>query len=92
MVIQELDVIVEIQTGVTIGTTNGSTIAPIIGDNVFLGDGCKILGSITIAKNVAIGANAVVIKSITEEGISWGFHQRRYQIKGRGKMLFLRQR
>ena len=61
-----------IQTGVTIGSTNGSERAPIIGDNVFLGDGCKIIGDITIADDVAIGANAVVVKSINEPGTTWG--------------------
>lgn len=57
-----------IHEGVTIGSTNGSEKAPIIGNNVFIGSGAKIIGDITIADNVAIGANAVVIKSITEEG------------------------
>ncbi|MGN1190976.1 MAG: serine O-acetyltransferase [Candidatus Ornithospirochaeta sp.] len=61
-----------IQTGVTIGSTNGSEKAPIIGDNVFLGDGCKIIGDIRIADDVAIGANAVVVKSILESGTTWG--------------------
>ena len=37
-----------------------------------MGDGCKIIGNITIADNVAIGANAVVVKSITEPGTTWG--------------------
>ena len=61
-----------IQTGVTIGSTNGSDKAPRIGDNVFLGDGCKLIGDITIADDVAIGANAVVVKSIDEPGTTWG--------------------
>ena len=61
-----------IQTGVTIGSTNGSEKAPRIGDNVFLGDGCKLIGDITIADDVAIGANAVVVKSIDEPGTTWG--------------------
>lgn len=61
-----------IQTGVTLGSTNGSDESPILGNNVFLGDGCKIIGAITIADDVNIGANAVVVKSITEPGTSWG--------------------
>ena len=32
-----------IQTGVTLGTTNGSNRAPVLGNNIFLGDGCKII-------------------------------------------------
>lgn len=61
-----------IQTGVTLGSTNGCTKAPVLGDNVFLGDGCKIIGDVIIADDVAIGANAVVVKSITEPGTTWG--------------------
>ena len=38
--------------------------APIIGDNVYIGPGAKIFGNITIGNNVAIGANAVVNKSV----------------------------
>ena len=58
--------------GVNIGATNGSDKAPIIGDNVFIASGAKIIGDITIADDVCIGANAVVTKSITEPGTTWG--------------------
>lgn len=61
-----------IHEGVNIGATNGSTKAPIIGNNVFIGSGAKIIGDIHIADDVAIGAGAVVIKSIVEPGTSWG--------------------
>lgn len=57
-----------IQTGVTLGTSNGSNIAPNIGNNVFLGEGCKIIGDVSIPDNCNIGANAVVVKTITEQG------------------------
>lgn len=60
-----------IQECVNIGATNGSSDAPIIGNNVFIGTGAKIIGDITIADDVAIGANAVVVKSITEPGTTW---------------------
>ena len=58
--------------GVTIGATNGSALAPQIGDNVFIGTGAKIIGNISIADDVAIGANAVVVNSITESGVTYG--------------------
>ena len=61
-----------VQTGVTLGATNGSNNAPIIGDDVFWGEGSKIIGDITIADGVCIGANAVVCKSITEANTTWG--------------------
>ena len=58
--------------GVNIGATNGDAHAPQIGDNVFIATGAKIIGNITIADDVAIGANAVVVKSITEPGVTYG--------------------
>lgn len=57
-----------IQEGVTIGATNGSTKAPIIGNRVYIGSGAKIIGDISIADDVCIGAGGVVVKSITENG------------------------
>ena len=61
-----------IQEGVTIGTTNGSNDAPKIGNNVFIGSGAKIIGDIVIADDVAIAANAVVVKSIVESSVTFG--------------------
>ena len=43
-----------------------------IGDNVYISTGAKIIGDITIANNVAIAANAVVVKPIAEEDTTWG--------------------
>ena len=57
---------------VVIGATNGDPAAPVIGDNVYIGAGAKIVGNIRIADDVAIGANAVVVKSIEEKGTTWG--------------------
>jgi len=34
---------------------------PVIGDNVYLGIGCKVMGSLTINNNTVVGANAVVL-------------------------------
>lgn len=42
-----------------------------LGNNVFVGTGAKLLGDITIADNVKIGANSVVIESIHEAGTVW---------------------
>ncbi|MBQ7140960.1 MAG: serine acetyltransferase [Bacilli bacterium] len=55
-----------IHEGVTIGATNGSSKAPQIGDNCFIGSGAKIIGDIKIGNNVAIGAGAVVVKDIDD--------------------------
>lgn len=43
---------------------------PILGDNVWIGPGAKLFGKISIANNIAIGANAVVNKSFLEENIT----------------------
>ena len=38
--------------------------APVIGDNVIIGAGAKIIGNITIGDNCRIGANCVVVKDM----------------------------
>ena len=55
-----------IQEGVNIGATNGNNEAPLLGDNIFIGTGAKLLGNIKIGNNVCIGANAVVTKSFPD--------------------------
>ncbi len=55
-----------IQEGTNIGSTNGSSKAATIGDNVFIGTGAKIIGDVKIGNNVCIGAGAVVTKSFGE--------------------------
>ena len=66
-----------IHEGVTIGVTGDAywgcqkNMAPVIGNNVFLGSGCKIIGNIKIADNVSIGANSVVVKDIMQNNTTW---------------------
>ncbi|MCW3786649.1 poly-gamma-glutamate biosynthesis protein [Plebeiibacterium sediminum] len=45
---------------------------PVIGDNVMIGVGAKIIGNINIANNIKIAAGAVVVNSVYEEGITIG--------------------
>ncbi len=59
-----------IQECTTIGATNGSKKAPILGDNIFIGSGARIIGNVTIANNIAIGANALVNKSFVDSNIT----------------------
>ena len=56
-----------IHAGVNIGASGGSKKAPVIGNNVYIGPGAKIFGDIEIADNCAIGANAVVNKTFSNE-------------------------
>ena len=59
---------------VTIGadTLNGSeqTGAPVIGDNVYIGAGAKIIGSIHVGNNCRIGANAVVYRDLPPDSLA----------------------
>ena len=59
---------ITIYQGVTLGGTGKDTGKrhPTILDNVTIGAGAKVLGPITIGKNVKIGANAVILKDVEE--------------------------
>lgn len=59
-----------IQECTTIGATNGESSAPVLGDNIFIGSGARIIGNIKIADDIAIGANAVVNKNFDTSGIT----------------------
>ncbi|EJR68944.1 MULTISPECIES: serine O-acetyltransferase [Bacillus cereus group] len=50
--------------------TGGPTDVPKLGDNCYIGPGAKLFGDITIADNISIGANSVVTKSFTQQGIT----------------------
>ena len=59
--------------GVTIGTRGqGSVGVPVLGDNVYVGAGAKVLGGIRIGDNVAIGANAVVVQDVPANSVAVG--------------------
>jgi len=54
-----------IRNGVVVGLAKpNDPCAPIIGNNVDIGAGAKVLGRIKIGNNVTIGANAVVVKDV----------------------------
>ena len=61
-----------IQDSVTIGATNGESDAPVKGYNDFIGSGARIIGKVNIASDIAIGANAVVVKDFNKSGITIG--------------------
>lgn len=63
--------------GVTIGTDDfkDSLKAPVIGNNVFLGAGCKIIGNVKIGDNTKVGANAVITKNVPENCTVVGFNK-----------------
>ena len=51
----------------TIGIDGRSEKVAVIGDNVYLSNGCKIIGDVIICDNVMIAAGAIVVKDILEE-------------------------
>lgn len=66
---------VKIYQHVTVGCRNGNG-PPIIGDNVLIGTGACVLGSIKIGNNVQIGANAVVINDVPDNAVVVGIPAR----------------
>lgn len=66
-----------IRNGVTVGLRNtGERGSPVIGNRVDVGAGAKILGSIRIGDDVAIGANAVVLTDVPAHSIAVGIPAR----------------
>jgi serine O-acetyltransferase len=62
----------KVGANVTVGGRSGHKNLPVIGDNVLISTGSKILGPITIGNNVIIGANAVVIKDVPDNCVVAG--------------------
>lgn len=56
---------VKIEHQVTIGAERG--LSPVLGDDVFIGAGAKVLGAIRVGSRVRIGANAVVLKDVPDD-------------------------
>ena len=69
-----------IEHGVTIGAEKG--LSPVLGNNVFIGAGAKIIGAVTIGNDVKIGANAVVTKSLPDGATAVGVPAKVIKIYG----------
>jgi len=62
-----------IRNGVVVGLSRvDDPCAPVIGNNVDIGAGAKLLGRITVGDNCLIGANAVVIRDVPPNSIAVG--------------------
>ena len=61
---------------VTVGY-KGSNIPPVIGNNVTITCGAKVLGNIHVGDGAVIGANAVVIRDVEEGAVMAGVPARR---------------
>ena len=71
--------------GVSLGGTGKETGKrhPTIGDNVVIGAGAKVLGSIKVGNNVYIGANAVVLHPVPDECTVVGVPGRCVKMEGK---------
>jgi serine O-acetyltransferase len=54
------------------GRDDGSAGAPIIGDDVEIGVGAKLIGPIHVGNGAVIGANAVVLSDVPSEAVAVG--------------------
>ncbi|MES3012840.1 MAG: serine acetyltransferase [Pseudomonadota bacterium] len=62
-----------IRNGVVVGLARtDDPCAPVIGNNVDIGAGAKVLGRIRVGNNVLIGANAVVTRDVPDDSIAVG--------------------
>ncbi len=61
---------VMIEHQVTIGAERQK--APILGDNIFVGAGAKIIGPVSVGNGVKVGANAVVVKDVPDGATAVG--------------------
>jgi serine O-acetyltransferase len=62
---------VTLVSNVTIGMRR-ELVFPIIGDDVYVGAGARVLGPIRVGNNVSIGANAVVLKDVPDNSTAVG--------------------
>jgi serine O-acetyltransferase len=70
-----------LEHGVTIGAEKGRS--PVLGDNVFLGAGAKVIGNVRIGSDVKVGANAVVTRDLPDGATAVGVPARVIKIYGR---------
>jgi len=72
-----------IQQDVTIGTNMDRDGAPVIGDDVYIGSGAKILGTIKIGDGARIAANSLVITDVPPGATAIGVPARVMKYTGR---------
>jgi serine O-acetyltransferase len=77
--------------GVTIGTVRGKGV-PVIGNNVVIAAGAKIVGKVNIGNNVMVGANAVVTKDIPDNATVVGIPARIVNYNGEANTAKVRLR
>lgn len=63
-----------ISQGVTLGQAHRGKNKgyPVLGDNIYIGPGAKIIGAVKIGNNIVIGANCVVTRDIPDNSVVVG--------------------
>ena len=61
-----------VSTGVIVGNKDSQDNRAIIGNNVNLSVGCKVIGKVTIGDNVIVAPNSVVIKDVPANAVVSG--------------------
>jgi serine O-acetyltransferase len=74
---------VVLEGGVTIGAEKDRS--PVLGDNVFLGAGARIIGGVRVGSGARIGANAVVVKDVPDGATAVGVPARVVRTRGGGQ-------
>lgn len=74
---------VGIMQGVVIGTAPDRPGAPIIGDDVFIGAGAKILGPVRVGARARVAANSVVISDVPPDATAIGVPAKVLRYTGR---------
>ncbi len=69
-----------IQHGVTLGAERN--LCPVLGDDIFIGAGAKVIGGIRVGSRVKIGANAVVTKDVPDGATVVGVPARIVRMNG----------
>jgi serine O-acetyltransferase len=65
---------------------------PVVGERVYLGTGCKVLGGVRVGPGAAVGANAVVMSDVPPNAVVAGVPASVISDKGSGDFIYLGER
>jgi len=74
---------VHLEHEVTLGDS-GQGECPVLGDNIYIGAGAKVIGAVAIGDGARVGANAVVVKDVAPETTVVGVPARPVKRRGSG--------